>query len=110
SMNSGPRWLISTIDAPASRHSSISDCARRRTGSGRVAGPALKFQARDMRARLSKGVAGQYAPAKFEPTLDDCFQPQLSRTIDRARSIGLDRPGNLNQANRTAAARSAPRR
>src|SRR6476469_7268952 len=47
-MNSGPRWLISTIDAPASRHSSISDCALRSTGSGSVAGPALKFQARGM--------------------------------------------------------------
>ncbi|MCY1464323.1 hypothetical protein D9M71_823320 [compost metagenome] len=47
-MNSGPRWLISTMEAPAPFHSNISSCAWRRTDSGNVAGPALKLNARVM--------------------------------------------------------------
>ncbi|KAG1301088.1 hypothetical protein G6F63_016829 [Rhizopus arrhizus] len=47
-MNSAPRWLISTIEAPDPCQSSISACAWRRTDSGKVAGPALKLNARVM--------------------------------------------------------------
>src|SRR5438477_2137368 len=45
-MYSGPRWIISITDMPLPCQSSISSAAWRRTGSGRVAGPALKLKTR----------------------------------------------------------------
>ena len=45
-MNSLPRWLISITDMPEPCQSSISSAAWRSTGSGSVAGPALKLKTR----------------------------------------------------------------
>src|SRR4051812_10996124 len=47
-MNSLPRWLISMIDMPVPRQSSISSPARASTSAGSIAGPALKLKIRDM--------------------------------------------------------------
>src|SRR5258706_10699141 len=47
-MKSVPRWLTSMTDMPLPFQSSSSACARRRTGSGSIAGPGLKLNTRFM--------------------------------------------------------------
>src|SRR6516164_6717602 len=82
-MNSLPRWLISITDIPLPRQSSISSAACRKTGSGSVAGPALKLKTRVIvrspgkvrlaRARMGRG-AGRYRIDRA-PTIVSCASP-----------------------------------
>src|SRR3954463_16460231 len=83
-MNSLPRWLISVTDMPVPCQSSISSAARRRTGSGRTAGPGLKLKGRVM-ARLSSRafampIAHEFASDLARSAKDDA--PRRARRQD----------------------------
>ena len=84
-VNSLPRWLISITPQPAPCQSSSSSLTCSSTSAGKTAGPAAKFQTRDMAALRLRFFC---VVVRF----DDLFQTrQLFTAVERDQRHALSR-------------------